>query len=118
MNDSSFPNKLTEETTMTGTPLEKVETGSTPVVPSVETGVAPAVVEENESSSSSLLMEPVEKEGWDDSFDGHDQTGPPTPEWPECNPLYMEKRLVAKLIGDLDHCMIFRKGTSGNTACS
>ena len=38
---------------------------------------------------------------------------PPSPEWPECNPLYMEKRLVAKLIGDLDHCMIFRKGSGG-----
>ena len=34
---------------------------------------------------------------------------PPTPEWPQTNPLYIEKRLLAKHIGDLEHCMIFRK---------
>lgn len=54
---------------------------------------------------------PVEKEpaAIDTPTTNETIPGPSTPEWPECNPLYMEKRLVAKLVGDLDHCMIFRK---------
>ena len=35
--------------------------------------------------------------------------------WPECSPLYMEKRLVANWIGDLPHQMIFHKQNGGRT---
>ena len=76
---------------------------------------SPTVLTTVRKDSPVVMASSPSSSGGDRDYNSDDESAgtglpPTTPVSPECNPLHFEKRLLAKHIGNLGHCMIYHKG--------